>query len=108
MFSNTKVGFLIQYLLFLNSILLCNSFAIHRCVQGHKCVYYRGGQLLNTLNDPGYHFKIPFITSDHNVQMFRTKIKSRLHQRCIYNWVNVVSSGHLTDVVLLVNLIIGD
>ena len=47
----------------------CNSFGIHQCLQGHKCVYYRGGQLLNSINEPGFHLKMPFITSHYNVQV---------------------------------------
>lgn len=42
---------------------------IHKCQQGYKCVYYRGGKLLNTINDPGYHFTTPIITSHHNIQV---------------------------------------
>lgn len=42
---------------------------IHQCLQGHKCVYYIGGKLLESLGDPGYHLKIPFITAHHNVQV---------------------------------------
>ena len=41
---------------------------LHTCKQGHKCVYYRGGRLLDTVNEPGYHFKIPVVTSHHDVQ----------------------------------------
>ena len=69
MLSYTKVGIMIRSLLFISSILLCNAFGIHRCVQGHKCVYYRGGKLLEEINDPGFHLKIPFITSHYNVQI---------------------------------------
>lgn len=63
--TNTKIS--LSVLVF--SILICNNFSIHKCNQGHKCVYYRGGQLLNSLNDPGYHLKIPLITNHHNVQI---------------------------------------
>jgi len=44
-------------------------FPIHRCEQGHRCVYYRGGSLLSTINDPGYQLKLPLITFHHNVQV---------------------------------------
>jgi len=67
MFSYTKTA--INSLLFISSILVCNAFGIHKCNQGHKCVYYRGGQLLDSLHEPGYHLKIPFITSHYNVQI---------------------------------------
>ena len=52
-----------------STILLCDGFGIHQCYQGNKCVYYRGGKLLSDLHDPGFHLKIPFITSHHNVQI---------------------------------------
>jgi len=42
---------------------------VHECQQGHKCVYYRGGSMLNYTNNPGYHFKFPFITSHHDIQI---------------------------------------
>ena len=67
MLSYTKVGIMIRSLLFISYILLCNAFGIHRCVQGHKCVYYRGGKLLEEINDPGFHLKIPFISSHYNI-----------------------------------------
>ena len=59
----------IQILIILLNILLSNGYGIHQCYQGHKCVYYRGGQLLTELNEPGFHLKIPFITSHYNVQV---------------------------------------
>jgi len=42
---------------------------IHKCEQGHVCVYYKGGKLLDNHNSPGYHIKMPFITDHHNVQI---------------------------------------
>ena len=42
---------------------------IHQCQQGHRCVYYRGGSLLNSFSDPGYHLKIPLITTHYPVQI---------------------------------------
>ena len=42
----------------------------HTCLQGHKCVYYRGGKLLNETNEPGFHMMMPLITSNYNVQTF--------------------------------------
>ncbi len=41
---------------------------VHTCPQGHVCVYKRGGALLPTSNGPGYHFKVPLITSHHPIQ----------------------------------------
>jgi len=42
---------------------------VHECQQGHKCVYYRGGSMLSYTNQPGYHFKMPFITSHQDIQI---------------------------------------
>ena len=42
---------------------------VHECQQGHKCVYYRGGSLLETIGSPGYQVKIPFITSHQDIQV---------------------------------------
>ena len=42
---------------------------IHQCEQGHKCVYSRGGKLLQSVGDPGYHIKNPVITTHHNIQL---------------------------------------
>ena len=44
-------------------------FPIHKCEQGNRCVYYRGGSLLENLSEPGYRVKIPFITDHHNIQI---------------------------------------
>lgn len=44
-------------------------FGLHQCEQGHRCVYYRGGSLLNEFSDPGFHLKLPFITSHYPVQI---------------------------------------
>jgi regulator of protease activity HflC (stomatin/prohibitin superfamily) len=53
------------------SLLIQSSYGIlgfHTCLQGHKCVYYRGGELLNETNEPGFHMMMPLITSNYNVQ----------------------------------------
>ena len=43
--------------------------SVHQCQQGHRCVYYFGGELQNSISDPGYHLKLPHLTSYHNVQI---------------------------------------
>ena len=56
--------------LFITSFLLAFPLLmIHECQQGHRCVYYRGGSLLNTINIPGFSLKLPFITTNHNIQI---------------------------------------
>lgn len=44
-------------------------FMIHQCQQGHRCIYYRGGSLLNDINTPGYSLKFPFITTNYDIQV---------------------------------------
>ncbi|CAG5117784.1 unnamed protein product [Candidula unifasciata] len=44
------------------------NFSIHKIEEGHVGVYYRGGALLSTTSEPGYHFMIPVITSFRSVQ----------------------------------------
>lgn len=46
---------------------LCISF--HRIDEGHMGVYYRGGALLKTLSNPGFHLMIPFITVHRSIQI---------------------------------------
>ena len=41
----------------------------HRIEEGHVGVYYRGGALLDATSEPGYHFKLPVITTFENVQV---------------------------------------
>ena len=36
---------------------------LHMVPEGHVGVYYRGGALLNTYTDPGYHTQIPLLTT---------------------------------------------
>ena len=61
-----------MFLVLLSLALISNAnafFGIHQCQQGNKCVYYRGGSLLGELTEPGYHLKIPFVTSHYNIQV---------------------------------------
>uniref|UniRef100_A0A7N2LBT5 Band 7 domain-containing protein n=1 Tax=Quercus lobata TaxID=97700 RepID=A0A7N2LBT5_QUELO len=47
-----------------------NGFSIlHQVPEGHVGVYWRGGALLNTITDPGFHLKLPFITHYEPVQV---------------------------------------
>jgi len=42
---------------------------IHKVDEGHVGLYWRGGALLDGVTEPGYHLKIPFITTTENVQV---------------------------------------
>jgi regulator of protease activity HflC (stomatin/prohibitin superfamily) len=41
----------------------------HIVPEGHVGIYFRGGALLDTITEPGYHVKFPIITSFENVQV---------------------------------------
>ncbi|XP_057481738.1 uncharacterized protein LOC130768670 [Actinidia eriantha] len=42
---------------------------IHQVPEGHVGVYWRGGALLNTITDPGFHVKMPLITRFEPIQV---------------------------------------
>ena len=63
------IVFFFTFLKIVQSFLAESIFPINKCLQGHKCVYYRGGSLLNTISDPGYRLKLPIITEQHNIQI---------------------------------------
>jgi len=44
------------------------NFALHKIDEGHVGVYYRGGALLRSVSEPGFHLMVPFITSVKSVQ----------------------------------------
>ena len=41
----------------------------HIIQEGHVGIYFRGGALLDSITEPGYHFKLPLVTSFENVQV---------------------------------------
>ncbi|KAI3949110.1 hypothetical protein MKW92_019125 [Papaver armeniacum] len=42
---------------------------LHQVPEGHVGVYWRGGALLKTITDPGFHLKMPFITQYEPIQV---------------------------------------
>uniref|UniRef100_A0A4W5R4E6 ER lipid raft associated 2 n=1 Tax=Hucho hucho TaxID=62062 RepID=A0A4W5R4E6_9TELE len=42
--------------------------SVHKIEEGHTGVYYRGGALLTTTSNPGFHLMMPFITNFKSVQ----------------------------------------
>lgn len=42
---------------------------LHQVPEGHVGVYWRGGALLNTITEPGFHLKTPFLTQYEPVQV---------------------------------------
>jgi regulator of protease activity HflC (stomatin/prohibitin superfamily) len=43
--------------------------SVYECPEGHRCVHYRGGSLLDEIADPGYNYKMPFITRAEAIQV---------------------------------------
>ena len=50
------------------SLGLFANLALHRIDEGHVGVYYRGGALLNTIAQPGFHMMFPMLTSFRSIQ----------------------------------------
>ncbi|XP_011302345.1 erlin-1-like [Fopius arisanus] len=44
-------------------------FSIHRIEEGHVGVYFRGGALLPSVSNPGFHMMIPLLTTFRSVQV---------------------------------------
>ncbi|CAI9767965.1 unnamed protein product [Fraxinus pennsylvanica] len=42
---------------------------LHQVPEGHVGVYWRGGALLNTITDPGFHLKMPLLTHFEPIQV---------------------------------------
>jgi len=42
---------------------------IHKIAEGHIGIYWRGGALMQSVTDPGYHFMLPLVTSYANIQV---------------------------------------
>jgi hypothetical protein len=57
------------FIAFLAPIASANLGIIHSIPEGHVGVYWRGGALLPTISEPGFHLKIPFLTTYEPVQV---------------------------------------
>ncbi|CAA7393441.1 unnamed protein product [Spirodela intermedia] len=42
---------------------------LHQIPEGHVGVYWRGGALLKTITDPGFHWKLPLVTQFEPIQV---------------------------------------
>ncbi|KAG0561557.1 hypothetical protein KC19_9G073000 [Ceratodon purpureus] len=42
---------------------------LHQIPEGHVGVYWRGGALLNTISEPGFHLMVPFLTRVEPIQV---------------------------------------
>lgn len=45
------------------------NYSLHRIDEGYAGVYYRGGALLSSISNPGFHMMIPFLTTFKPVQV---------------------------------------
>lgn len=52
-----------------SSNLLDGLTTLHQVPEGHVGVYWRGGALLKTITDPGFHVKLPLITQFEPIQV---------------------------------------
>ncbi|KAM3706910.1 hypothetical protein ACJW31_03G186100 [Castanea mollissima] len=71
-----------------SSSTLRNGFSIlHQVPEGHVGVYWRGGALLKTITDPGFHLKLPFITHYEPVQVTlqTDQVVNRLHKDYVHD-----------------------
>lgn len=41
----------------------------HQVHEGYIAVYYRGGAILDTISEPGWHVMVPYVTSYNEVQV---------------------------------------
>lgn len=42
---------------------------VHECPEGHKCIYKRGGAVLDRIEEPGYHWHEPLMTTSYPIQI---------------------------------------
>lgn len=45
-----------------------SNFSLHKIEEGHVGVYFRGGALLESMAQPGFHLMVPFLTTFRSVQ----------------------------------------
>ncbi|KAL3501504.1 hypothetical protein ACH5RR_035953 [Cinchona calisaya] len=70
------IGFMAIFFLVTSQVLVPSSAnlqsslsALHQVPEGHVGVYWRGGALLKTITDPGFHAKLPLITHFEPIQV---------------------------------------
>ncbi|KAI5065386.1 hypothetical protein GOP47_0020081 [Adiantum capillus-veneris] len=50
-------------------LVVANLNVLHQVPEGHVGVYWRGGALLKTISDPGFHLMLPYITRFEPIQV---------------------------------------
>eukprot|EP00243_Klebsormidium_subtile_P002745 TRINITY_DN15545_c0_g1_i1.p1 TRINITY_DN15545_c0_g1~~TRINITY_DN15545_c0_g1_i1.p1 ORF type:complete len:344 (+),score=104.79 TRINITY_DN15545_c0_g1_i1:285-1316(+) len=70
--ANSMVAFIpaiAALIAFVAPLASANLGILHSIPEGHVGVYWRGGALLPTISEPGYHMKVPFLTTYEPVQV---------------------------------------
>ena len=65
--ASLEILVFLSALLFPILLVLFNGF--HIVEEGHVGIYYRAGALLESISEPGFHFKLPIATSYENIQV---------------------------------------
>ena len=58
-----------QFYLLVATGILVLGLTVHQVDEGYRGVYWRGGALLSTVTKPGFHLKMPFVTTMSQVQV---------------------------------------
>lgn len=85
------------------------STSLHQIEQGHVGVYFRGGAMLSTVSEPGYHVMMPFLDRVRSIQVTMQKDEV-LNVPCgtsggvmIYfdkiEVVNILQASHVEDTI---------
>ncbi|KAK1361205.1 erlin-2-B [Heracleum sosnowskyi] len=67
--ASTFFGLASNKFLYLVHLRTCSISIVHQVPEGHLGAYWRGGALLKTLTDPGFHLKLPLITEFQPIQV---------------------------------------
>jgi len=49
-------------------LIVASNFSLHKIEEGHVGVYFRGGALLQSISQPGFHLMFPFLTTYRSIQ----------------------------------------
>jgi len=69
MFNINIIILMLPILIVIAILIFLISGGIHKIDEGHVGIYWRGGALVSTVTDPGYHLMLPLVTSYANIQV---------------------------------------
>ena len=55
--------------IFMMFVAVFTMLSIHKVDEGHVGIYFRGGALMDMYTEPGYHLKMPYVTTMDQVQI---------------------------------------